>query len=276
MSTENLLDVDIDHQLELSNADARRLFASIGPLSVDVPVEVRTDAGHDRERLLFSPGRQVLSPASLVALLYISGIDGDDTDVATRHLAFWDALVDAFSSDPAALEAAVAGAGGAVDDSDVGAQDNAHLLGAVVGTDARGLTLGMLPVREIGAGTSRLYQVDSETAGDVLEGVARAPDADAASPERVQVLNGNGAPGIGESVGRRLVRAGFKVMLSGNARRLNHGLTRVVTYDASPTGLAAARRIRGLLGVGRVQISPQTQGIVNLTVVVGKDFLRRQ
>jgi hypothetical protein len=32
--------------------------------------------------------------------------------------------------------------------------------------------------------------------------------------------------------------------------------------------------VRELLGLGEIQVSPQTQGIVELTVVVGRDFLR--
>ncbi len=72
------------------------------------------------------------------------------------------------------------------------------------------------------------------------------------------------------------MRRGFEVVLSGNARRLNYDKTLIITYDPSAEGLEIARRVRELLGVGEVQVSSQPQGIVNLTVLVGKDFLRRE
>jgi polyisoprenyl-teichoic acid--peptidoglycan teichoic acid transferase len=90
---------------------------------------------------------------------------------------------------------------------------------------------------------------------------------------RVQVLNGNGVPGIGQEVAERLVGSGFKVILSGNARRLDYEHTRIITYDSSAEGLTVAERARDLLTVGRVQVSAQQQGIVDLTIVVGMDFL---
>jgi ABC-type uncharacterized transport system substrate-binding protein len=48
-----------------------------------------------------------------------------------------------------------------------------------------------------------------------------------------------------------------------------------VSYDQSDAGLQTAERAQRLLGVGEVQVSSQGQGIVDLTIVVGKDFLRK-
>jgi hypothetical protein len=64
------------------------------------------------------------------------------------------------------------------------------------------------------------------------------------------------------------------VILSGNARNLDYETTLIVTYDDSPDGIALAERARDLLGLGEVQVSGQQQGIVDLTIVIGKDFLR--
>jgi hypothetical protein len=91
---------------------------------------------------------------------------------------------------------------------------------------------------------------------------------------RVQVLNGNGVPGIGEEVAARLQGEDFRVILSGNAQRLDYRKTLIVTYDESPQGQKQAERAQDLLGVGEVQVSAQGQGIVDLTIVVGKDFVR--
>jgi polyisoprenyl-teichoic acid--peptidoglycan teichoic acid transferase len=90
---------------------------------------------------------------------------------------------------------------------------------------------------------------------------------------RVQILNGNGAPGIGEQVASELVGEGFRVVLSGNADRLDYAETLIVIYESTPEAQESAERVRDLLGVGEVQVSVQPQGIVDLTIVVGKDFI---
>jgi hypothetical protein len=273
VSTENLLDVEIDHYLELSDHDARALLGTIPPLTVDVPSEVRVGAGPNRARLILTPGLQRLPAEFLTRLLYVVGLEGDDTELATRHLAFWQALTEEFGDDPAALEEAVRRASGALGDSNATVAANADMLGAVVGIADSEMTLGVLPVREVGAGASQLYELDTEASQKLLAEVGSV-EAVPEEGNRVQILNGNGVPGIGEQVGRLLVSGGFKVILSGNARKLNHAHTRVITYDPSLEGLERARRVQEILGVGEVQVSPQTQGIVNLTVMVGKDFLR--
>jgi anionic cell wall polymer biosynthesis LytR-Cps2A-Psr (LCP) family protein len=271
VSAQNLLGLEIDHYLELSDGDARVLFDSIGPLSVEVPSEVRVAAGDNRARLIFTPGLQRLPSQFLTQLLYVVGLDRDDIELGGRHLAFWHALRSEFAADPAALEQAVRRASGALSESNATAAENADLFGTLVGIEDSNVTLATLPVRDVGG--DRLYQLDAEATGQLLADVAgseAAPD----DGRRVQILNGNGVPGIGGEVGRVLVRGGFKVILSGNARRLDHPRTRIVTYDSSPEGLELARRAAELLGVGEIEVSPQTQGIVNLTVVVGKDFPR--
>jgi NAD(P)-dependent dehydrogenase (short-subunit alcohol dehydrogenase family) len=96
----------------------------------------------------------------------------------------------------------------------------------------------------------------------------------AADEIEVQILNGNGVPGIGQEVAQRLIAHGFRVLLTGNAQRLDYKKTLIVTYDSSPQGQAMAERARELLGVGVVQVATQRQDIVDLTIVVGRDFLR--
>ena len=84
------------------------------------------------------------------------------------------------------------------------------------------------------------------------------------------VQNGNGAPGVGESVARAIIPAGFRVALSQNAQTFDQTTTYVI---ANGDGyLPAARRARKALGVGQVQASQVPSGIGDITIVVGKDF----
>jgi polyisoprenyl-teichoic acid--peptidoglycan teichoic acid transferase len=272
VSLENMIGIPIDRYLELSDRDARVLFSATGPLTVDVPEEVRVPAGHKRVRIVFSSGSQRLSSPFLAKLLYTRGVDADDIEFEARHLAFWDAFFDTFDNDPAALSKAIQEAGPALAESDADVDELAGFFRSLAELQRVSLTLTSLPVRPVAAGRDEIYSTDTEE----LRSFVGATFGEVGQPQdevRVQVLNGNGVPGIGQKVAELLIGRGFRVILSGNARRLDYGKTLIVTYDRTDKGLALAERAKELLGVGQVQVSAQQQGIVDLTIVIGKDFL---
>jgi len=87
------------------------------------------------------------------------------------------------------------------------------------------------------------------------------------------VLNGNGEPETGLAVADLLVPAGFRIADTGNARSFDFTRTRIIVYRE--TDLPIAVRIRDLLGLGAIEISRTQQTIVDVTVVVGRDFVAR-
>ncbi|MDQ4065261.1 MAG: LCP family protein [Actinomycetota bacterium] len=273
VSTENMLGIEIDAYLELSDNDAELLFGAVGPVSVDVPEDVRVSVGGRRSRVIFVSGLQEIEPDQLVRLLYTRGQDSDDVELGLRHIAFWDSLFDAFEDAPDNLAAAVRASGGALAESDMEPEEHARLLSTIASLDQTARTISTLPVSQVSVGGSELYAVNRD---EVVAFLSETLDVATRSADdiRVQVLNGNGVPGIGQEVAERLVGQGFRVVLTSNARRLDYERTLVITYDDSEEGLAAAERARRLLGVGEVQVSVQEQGIVDLTIVVGRDFLR--
>jgi polyisoprenyl-teichoic acid--peptidoglycan teichoic acid transferase len=275
VSAESLLGVEINHFERMTRAGAAALFENLGSLTVDVPGDVRMSAGQDNARVLFTEGLHELGPKALVDFLYTDALEGDDVELGARHLAFWDALLDGFHANPTVLGASVVAAGDAIRASGTGPSENARLLESLAGLAGEDLTLTILPVRQVSVGGSELYEADTEEIESFMDETLSSFEAGRADVE-VQVLNGNGSPGIGQEVAEALGGEGFRVVLSGNARKFNHKATTIVTYDASPEGIAAAKRVRQLLGVGRVLVSAQEQGIVSvdLTIVVGKDFLR--
>lgn len=273
VTLENLLGVSIDRYLELAPADARVLLEGVGPLSVDVPGEVRVGVGQSQARLLFDDGPQRLSGSFLQQLLYVVGVDGDDIELGGRHLAFWDGLFEAWASDTPALVDVISSSSGALGKSDVPPEEVASFLGELAAIPPENRFLRSIPVSPLEVPGNRLYVADEvELAAFVVEVAGTA--APASDDIRVQVLNGNGIPGIGQDVADLLVGEGFRVILSGNARRLDHEKTLIITYDSSEVGMALAERARSLLGGGEIQISGQDQGIVDLTIVVGEDFQR--
>ena len=273
VTLENLLGISIDRYLELSPSDARVLLEGVGPLSVDVPNEVRVGVGESQARLLFDDGLQRLSGSFLQQLLYVVGVDGDDIELGGRHLAFWDGLFEAWAEDTAGLASVIEGSSGALGKSDVPPAEIAAFLAELATVPSESRFLRSIPVSPLEVPGNRLYVADEvELAAFVAEVAGTA--APATDDVRVQVLNGNGIPGIGQDVADLLVGEGFRVILSGNAQRLDHEKTLVITYDSSEAGMDLAERARELLGTGEVQISGQDQGIVDLTIVVGKDFQR--
>jgi hypothetical protein len=206
-------------------------------------------------------------------LLYTVGLDADDVDLGARHAAFWSALFTQFEDEPEELAAAVEQAGGALEESDATAADVAALLERLARLPAPDRTLTSLPVTPVSVGGGELFQTDSEDVVAFMRDTLGI-EPSTAQEARVQILNGNGEPGIGREVAELLVGNGFRVVLTGNAPRLDYKKSLVVTYDASPEGTALAEKAKELLGVGKVQVSAQAQGIVDLTIVVGKDFLR--
>ena len=273
VTAENLLGVGIDRYLQVSDNDARVLFQKVGPLTVEVPDEVRVSAGPGRTRLLFVEGRQRLPASFLMELLFTVGIDADDIDLGSRHIAFWDALFETFAENPDALSAVFRGASDVLSESDASADEHAAIFGAMAGLPQEDRVIRALTVTALEVPGNRLYASDAAELASFVQEVV-GDDAGNETQTRVQILNGNGVPGIGEEVASKLVGEGFRVILSGNAKRLDYEKTLIITYDSSPEGQALARRAEELLGLGEVQVSTQDQGIVDLTIVVGKDFLR--
>jgi hypothetical protein len=273
VTVENLLGIEVDRYLELSDRDAFVLFKRLAPITVTVPEDIRVSAGRKQTRVVFIAGAQELGAGALARLLYLRGLEVDDIDLGSRHLAVWDAMFDRYENDPRAFARAIRASEAVLAESDSDAEEIARFFERLAELPRASFHLVSLPVQPVAAGEDELYSTDAKE----LEGfvAANLPGADRGAAEtRLQILNGNGEPGIGKEVAQLLVGEGFRVILSGNARRLDYERTLIVTYDDSDKGLALAERAKRLLGVGEVQISAQRQGIVDLTIVVGKDFLR--
>jgi LytR cell envelope-related transcriptional attenuator len=260
------------HAAELTRTGAVELFEDAGELAVDVPTEVKVGSEDDAS-LLFSAGLQELAPESIADLLYTKGFDDDDVDLGARQLAVWDSLFDTYRATPGTLSAAVERAGARAGFNRDTAAGLGTLFGRIATLPSDRLTLTVLPVEQVGVGGSELYDTnEEELQGFVAETVSGSFATDQST---VQVLNGVGTPGLGERVAKALGGEDYRVTLTGNVPGFGAEKTLVVTYDASPEGIGAAERARELLGVGEVQISGQGRVSVDMTIVVGKDFLKR-
>jgi hypothetical protein len=126
-----------------------------------------------------------------------------------------------------------------------------------------------LPVEAIGAGLAR-------PDGEYIAQIVRDYFLTTNKTERVVrivVMNGNGRPGTGQTVARLLVPSGFRLVSSLNAPKFNVRTTRIVA--GSEELLDEAYLAQRLLGVGEVYVVDQESHVADLSIVVGKDFLRR-
>jgi hypothetical protein len=126
-----------------------------------------------------------------------------------------------------------------------------------------------LPVEAIGAGLAR---PDADDVADLVRDYF-VSTAKTDQVVRIVVMNGNGRPGTGQMVARILVPSGFRLVSSLNARKFNVETTQIVagSEELEDEAFLAQR----LLGVGEVYVVEQESHVADLTIVVGKDFLRR-
>lgn len=137
------------------------------------------------------------------------------------------------------------------------------------------LTATLLPVEPFGAGGpdgERTYRVRQDEADELVSSWWAGQDA---ATVRVQILNGVGVPGLAQRVDRLLEGSEFRVVLTENAPHFEYDGTQIVIYRDESAPLAAARRVREVLGVGSISISRQPQSVVDLTIIVGSDFIEQ-
>jgi hypothetical protein len=243
-SLENVLGVRFAATATLDPAGIAAVVASVPALSVtlDAPVEERGAGG--KIDVVVPAGTQTIAPDDAVRFLSVLG-SGTSLQRIVRHQAFWTAYL-----------------------SELGLGSPASAFGstsqAVRALAGRTVNHTVLPVEAVDA---ELYRVVEKNLGVLVH---RLFGVDAPTI-KVQVLNGVGRPGLAQQVQPLLVGAGARVTLSANADRFDYAKTQVVYYDDD--GLADAKAVRDALGVGELVKSLTGLTVVDVTVVVGADFV---
>jgi anionic cell wall polymer biosynthesis LytR-Cps2A-Psr (LCP) family protein len=251
VTLENLLGVPLPQAVVVGDAQLTGFVQAAGPLDVDVPARVEQVDDRGAVNVLWEQGPSTLSPADVPSFLSARG-DGNDLARLARHQTFWMAWLARVAKDPS-----------------VAANLPPDLARVVRQLAAGNVNYQTLPVEAVdaGSGGAEVYRVREgdldQLMGQLLPGV---------SPQRirVQVLNGTGAIGASPRVTKKLVPAGARVVLSGNADSFAYAQTQIVFYDRSQQ--QAAERVRQALGTGRLVLSRQPLDVVDVTVVIGKDF----
>lgn len=228
------------------------LLAETGPLVVDVPERVEDVFPSGRVAVLYEAGRNRVEPGEVSRLLSAVGGSSGLARLA-RHQAFWDAWLRRIQSERAL------------------APDGA--LGKAIRALASGTwQVRVLPVKSAGTlGEGQdIYQVDREQLVDVVGSIFPNAGRAAGVRPRVRVLNGTGELELAQRVSQKLVPAGIEVALTGNANPLGQNQTQVIYYDANKRSMA--QKVRDALGVGILVRNRNETDVVDVTVIVGKDF----
>jgi hypothetical protein len=275
-AVENALAVHVDDTVVLTDAAFGAWLDPLGTVRIDVPGRLVGVGPEGESGVRFAAGPQSLDGRRLVEYLGFRRTGQDELATFSRQQQVWDGVlgVIADAEDPRRLARRLARA----PQLDPGVSDRrlAELLERLAeAREADGLRQSLLPVEPFGGagpdgGTT--YRLRQPEAQELVEELLRdSMEEQGREPLRVEVLNGVGTPGVGQAVHRRLEGGSFRIVVTDNARSFDFADTRILVYDRAR--LADARRLRALLGVGTISVSRRPQSVVDLTVVVGADFL---
>lgn len=278
-SLSNLLGVRFDHYLKISDQGMQALFDKFGGVTIDVERKLSRKDPDGRVRVIFAEGRQHLDGTRIAEYLTYIDESGDEIARAVRHALVWSATLEQFREKaPEEFGRVFAES----KDLFVTSAEGNQVLGFLtqfVSVGAEKVQFETLPVeaQAVQAGL-QIYAPDAEAIERMVDRylAGSRPGSGGSRGRRIQILNGNGVPGIGEEVANKLIPKGFKVVLGANANRFDYPITQIVIYSDSKQAEQIAGQIREALGVGEIVISRQKQTIVDVTIVVGRDYLNQR
>jgi hypothetical protein len=136
-------------------------------------------------------------------------------------------------------------------------------------TAKKGVWIAPLPVKQVTVGDEQYFEPQrAEVADLLLQWWGVQPAAEKATP-RVIVYNGVGTPGLAGLAAQQLIKAGLRVVDSGNADNFNHQETLILLYHGTAADAAA---VRTALGVGRVVVESAPQDLTDMIVIIGADY----
>lgn len=269
----NLLGLDLDGAAAISEQGWSSLVTRMGGLTLDVPEQL-VEVDEDGNRTIrFQPGTQPLDGPRVAEYLTFREAGETELQRLPRVQRVLEAMLDRIIDEPAVLDEVFVDGAPMVDAPDADAV--AFILASLAAArEAGGLEVRTLPVTTVGSGADASYRVNEDRVDSLIEDrfAASRPTTDGQSGRRLQVLNGNGQPGIGSEVAERLQPGGFRLVETGNAASFDVPETRIIVYRDSAEQLGIAQEAQQLLGTGRIEVSEVPVSVVDLTIIVGADF----
>ena len=276
ISLANLLGVPFDGALTLSADAWASILDRIGSTEVTIARRL-TGPPAAGEAVRFEAGTHVLDGAGLADYLTARAEGETELESLPRLQQVLAALLDRVAAEEGLADElpSLLVERGAADGGEAEVDVVAALLADLAAARAEDrVTTVTLPVSSLGDGREDSYRVDADRAEQlVADRFAGARPADAVGAGTgVQILNGNGVPRIGQRIAERLSGGGYRIILTGNADRFTYETTRVVVNEATEEQLTVARDIVERLGTGEIERAATPSSVVDVTIVVGRDF----
>lgn len=273
----NLMGVIVDGTWTLTAPGLQAMVDEVGGVIVDVDADVtRKDKDGVTEVLLKAGAQQTLDGESAVRFATFVAPDEQELARLPRLQAVLEGLVERLPKTAPAVSALLPGTAGSV--ASVPPATLAEQLMALADARRReAMSPAVLPVSEVDAGgeqvTYRLEQVELDNLVQ-KDFAGSVPENPFGSKNRVLIRNGVGTAGLGQSVTRKLLPAGFRVVGTGNAPTFDHEKTVVLVFDSADEDVELGQRVAEVLGVSddAVQLSDIDQTVADVIVIIGRDY----
>ncbi|HEX9697137.1 MAG TPA: LCP family protein [Actinomycetota bacterium] len=278
---DNVLGIALDRDAALTDEVFGRLADDLGGLDITVEDTLLADDGTGRNAVAFSPGTQKMDGETVRRFLRYQGEGETELSRIARAQQAWEAMIAAWGRmGVGALAQKFRDVGNEWNqgiETGLSPLDLAEFFSAFAAVTPEDRIYTTLPVEPVSAGGSEqaLRINEEQVANLVRQYFAESIPANPYLGTRIEVLNGNGIPQIGEEVALKLIPKGYRIVLNKNARSFDYETTKILVYSRDERSLGAARKIQELLGVGEIEIGLRAQTVVDVTIVVGHDFQPR-
>jgi hypothetical protein len=163
----------------------------------------------------------------------------------------------------------VAGIMAAVTKTDLTANARASFTKYFSSVKSKDVWIVPLPVKPVAVGDERYFEPQRAQVADLLLQWWGVQATRQTTTPRVIVYNGVGTPGLAGLASQQLIRAGLRVVDSGNADNFKYKTTVIYLYHGTQTD---AQAVRAALGVGEIIVQSAPQDLADMIVIVGADY----
>lgn len=244
----NELGIRIDTVITIGPGEVEALLGEAVRIDLPNPFIISTSEGNV---VSASSGSDVFVPETAETLLVTQGAD-TPLDWLIRQRAVWEAVARQVSDAPGQAVAVLPG------------------LEAITGPLGEAV-VSVMPVDRVGVGISELYVVsrDSELLNDRIAYLRLSE----ASRPRVEILNATTLPGVTRPLAETLIEEGFRIIKTDNAEERFRPDTLIIAQGVAHQ--RAALDAQAVLGGGEVVVQSTGSGVVDVSIIVGRDIATR-
>lgn len=267
LATENLLGVRVDGVAVLDAQGFAQAAANLEPFELFLDDRVGVRQG-DAIVTKFQAGKLRLDGSSLAEFLAIRGEGESEIAAVARQQKAWEAVLERSRETGRSMLVE------SVETSHIASNLPLSALQEFLEKlDRRRVAFSLLPVdpKQSLEGVETFEPRIQEIQRLIVQhfpGAAIAPDLE--SRIRVGILNGNGGVGVTEEAARLLIPGGYRVVYTENADNFEYNETLIVFYRTPDERVA--RDIQSRLGRGKLVFNTEIQDVVDILIVLGKDF----